>query len=72
MEKLNQELKTREEYLKSALEEVSTENLICIAKQEINRLPELDPQLIGMASDLLMILDIVEKREDAKRMLDEK
>ena len=67
MEKLNQEPKTREEYLKSALEEVPTENLICIAKQEINRLPELDPRLIGMASDLLMILDIVEKRADEKR-----
>lgn len=62
MEKLNQEPKTREEHLISALEQIPTENLILVAKQEINRLPELDPRLIGMASDLLMILDIVEGR----------
>lgn len=54
--------KSREEYLKSALEEVPSNNLIDIAKQEINRLPELDPRLIGMACDLLLILDILEGR----------
>lgn len=63
-EKLNQQPKTREEYLKSALEEIPTDNLIDIAKQEINRLPELDPRLIGMACDLLLILDILEKRNE--------
>ena len=62
MEKLNQQPKTRDEYLKSALEEIPTDNLIDIAKQEINRLPELDPRLIGVASDLLLILDIIEGR----------
>ena len=61
-EKLNQEQKSREEYLKSALEEIPTNNLVDIAKQEINRLPELDQRLIGIASDLLLILDILEKR----------
>ena len=61
-EKLNQQPKTREEYLKSALEEVPSNNLIDIAKQEINRLPEIDPRLIGMACDLLLILDILEGR----------
>ena len=39
-----------------------TNNLVDIAKQEINRLPELDPRLIGMACDLLLILDIIEGR----------
>lgn len=62
MEKLNQEPKSREEYLKSALEEIPSDNLIDIAKQEINRLPEIDPRLIGMACDLLLILDIIEGR----------
>ena len=56
--------KSRTEYLKSALEEVPSNNLIDIAKQEINRLPELDPRLIGMACDLLLILDILEKRNE--------
>jgi len=63
MEKLNQEQpKSREEYLISALNEIPSDNLIDIAKQEINRLPEIDPRLIGVACDLLLILDIIEGR----------
>lgn len=59
---MEQQPKTREEHLRNALEEIPSENLILIAKQEINRLPELDKRLSGMASDLQMILDILEGR----------
>ena len=54
--------RTREEYLKSALEEIPTNNLIDIAKHEISTLPDNDPRLIGKTCDLLLILDILEKR----------
>ena len=54
--------KTREEYLKSALEEVPTDNLIDIAKQIVNRLPKLEPKMLGMSEDLTLVLSILENR----------
>ena len=65
-EKLNQQPKTREEYLRNALEEIPSENLILIAKQIVDRLPKLEPKMLGMSEDLTLVLSILERRIDER------
>ena len=54
--------KSREEYLISALEEIPSGNLIDIAKHIVDRLPKLEPKMLGMSEDLTLVLSILERR----------
>ncbi len=61
---MEQQPKTREEHLRNALEEIPSENLILIAKQIVDRLPKLEPKMLGMSEDLTLVLSILERRID--------
>lgn len=58
--------KSREEQLRNALEEIPSENLILIAKQIVDRLPKLEPKMLGMSEDLTLVLSILERRIDER------